>query len=169
MRNRLLLLSYLLLFCGVINAQEEHSSTEHNLYLKSCFIQIKDEFNFGLVFSGINLNVGYQYNKAHDYGLKNIFNDSVLEVRRTSAKELSAEVVVVHAKMRLSGQTAIEGLKPQTRQTIFSFVMRKSEHGWLCASAQNTDIILGHDLYHYVDRLDIKGVTGMYIPTEIKY
>ena len=38
----------------------------------------------------------------------------------------------------------------------------------LITRAQNTDIILGHDLYHYVDRLDIKGVTGTYIPTELK-
>ncbi|MEZ4851888.1 MAG: capsule assembly Wzi family protein [Bacteroidia bacterium] len=34
--------------------------------------------------------------------------------------------------------------------------------------AQNTDIILGHDLYHYVDRLDIKGIMGIYLPTEVK-
>ncbi|MDX2247682.1 MAG: hypothetical protein SF052_12935 [Bacteroidia bacterium] len=33
---------------------------------------------------------------------------------------------------------------------------------------QNTDIVLNHDLYHYTDRLDIKGLTGSHISTDIK-
>lgn len=39
----------------------------------------------------------------------------------------------------------------------------------LCpALSQNSDILLGHDLYHYIDRIDIKGLTKVYIPTDFK-
>lgn len=34
--------------------------------------------------------------------------------------------------------------------------------------AQNTDIVLNHELYHYTDRLDIKGLTGTFISTDVK-
>ncbi|MEZ4829995.1 MAG: hypothetical protein R3C61_27485 [Bacteroidia bacterium] len=36
------------------------------------------------------------------------------------------------------------------------------------SAAQNTDIVLNHDLYHYIDRLDIKGAADTIIPTETK-
>ena len=36
--------------------------------------------------------------------------------------------------------------------------------GW----TQDTDILLNHDLYHYIDRLDIKGLTGRHIHTALK-
>ncbi len=34
--------------------------------------------------------------------------------------------------------------------------------------AQDNDFLLGHDIYHYVDRLDISGATGHAVPTLIK-
>ncbi|MEM9718672.1 MAG: hypothetical protein AAGA10_05475 [Bacteroidota bacterium] len=37
-----------------------------------------------------------------------------------------------------------------------------------CIQAQNADILLGHDLYHYVDRLDIQGLSGDFFPTTLK-
>ena len=82
--------------------------------------------------------------KAHDYGLKVIFNNSQLEVRRVKVKELSDTITLVHARMRLSGQTSHDGVKtPGARTNIFSFVVRLSPAGWLCASAHNTDVIPG--------------------------
>ena len=36
------------------------------------------------------------------------------------------------------------------------------------SAAQDTDILLNHDLYHYIDRLDIKGLTGRHVHTELK-
>jgi hypothetical protein len=36
------------------------------------------------------------------------------------------------------------------------------------ARAQDTDVLLGHDLYHVIDRIDIQGLTGEAIPTLIK-
>lgn len=82
--------------------------------------------------------------KAHAYGLRTIFQHSTLEVVHTKVKMLSPEFAVVHARMKLTGQTAINGVStPGMRQTIFSFVMRKTDEGWRCASAHNTDVVLG--------------------------
>ncbi len=39
---------------------------------------------------------------------------------------------------------------------------------WLATPAQNGDWILGHDVYHYVDRIDILGYVEQGIPTELK-
>ena len=53
-------------------------------------------------------------------------------------------MAVVHARMRLTGQTPIHGIDaPQTRTTIFSFVVHRTESGWSCASAHNTDVVPG--------------------------
>ena len=80
--------------------------------------------------------------KAHDYGLKVIFRDSTLKVGRVKLKMLAEDVAVVHARMTLSGQTDL-GDKAHTRRTIFSFTVRRSGDAWYCASAQNTDIVIG--------------------------
>lgn len=80
--------------------------------------------------------------KAHAYGLRTIFQHSTLELSRSTVKFLSDDIAVVHAKMKLSGQTAVAGVsQPGLRRTIFSFVVHKKEGQWCCASAQNTDII----------------------------
>lgn len=82
--------------------------------------------------------------KAHAYGLKHIFQDSTLALMQTSVKRLSDDVAVVHAKMRLTGQTPVAGIaSPGERQTIFSFVVRRGEEGWRCVSAHNTDVVPG--------------------------
>lgn len=54
--------------------------------------------------------------------------------------------MTVHVRMRLSGQTA-HGGQGGTRRTVFSFVVRKSEAGWLCVPARNTDIVPGAETY----------------------
>ena len=74
--------------------------------------------------------------KAHRYGLDTIFQDAAATIKRTKTKWLTDEIAVVHAKMELSGQTALGNIKnPGKRQNIFSFVMQKTPEGWLCVSA----------------------------------
>lgn len=80
--------------------------------------------------------------KAHDYGLKVIFNESTLKVGRVKVKMLSDDIAVIHTRMRLTGQT-LKGDPTGLRQNLFLFVARKSGDYWLCVSAQNTDIVIG--------------------------
>lgn len=81
--------------------------------------------------------------KAHDYGFKVIFPDSELSLLYTRIKRISDSAAVVHAKMRLTGQSPKSKQKPSFRQTIFTFVLNKQKRGWTCASAHNTDIVPG--------------------------
>ena len=68
--------------------------------------------------------------KAHAYGLERIFNESTLAVGETRVKPLRSDVAIVHARMMLSGHA-----------NIFSFVVHRTGNRWLCASAQNTDVV----------------------------
>jgi uncharacterized protein (TIGR02246 family) len=80
--------------------------------------------------------------RAHAYGLERIFNDSTLSITETRVKTLSDDVGVVHARMTLSGQTAIGNItKPGSRATIFSFVVHRAGDRWQCASAHNIDVV----------------------------
>lgn len=82
--------------------------------------------------------------KAHAYGLERIFNESELRLVATRVKWLSETIAVVHARMSLTGQTAAgEIARPQGRQNIFSFVVRRTPLGWRCVSAHNTDVVPG--------------------------
>jgi uncharacterized protein (TIGR02246 family) len=82
--------------------------------------------------------------EAHRYGLEVIFNTSELTVRRTTVKWVRDDVAVVHARMRLTGQTPVrEAERPQPRTTVFSFVVHRTEGRWSCASAHNTDVVPG--------------------------
>ncbi|HEX5515521.1 MAG TPA: SgcJ/EcaC family oxidoreductase [Gammaproteobacteria bacterium] len=84
--------------------------------------------------------------KAHAYGLERIFNRSELRLVATRVKWLDDSIAVVHAKMTLTGQTPVgEVEQPQTRQNIFSFVVRRTPLGWRCVSAHNTDVIPGKE------------------------
>lgn len=84
--------------------------------------------------------------KAHDYGLKVIFPNSHLEVRQVKTRFISQNVALVHAKMKLIGQTGlIKDSNPGDRQNIFSFVLEKKEEGWICISAHNTDVVPGKE------------------------
>lgn len=80
--------------------------------------------------------------KAHDYGLKVIFNHSMLRLGKVKVKMLSEDIAVIHARMRLTGQT-LKGNFTGIRQNLFLFVARKHEGHWRCVSAQNTDIVIG--------------------------
>lgn len=87
--------------------------------------------------------------KAHDYGLRVIFNNSRLKQGRTKVKYLSENIAVVHARFRLTNQTPLKDTQPDTRQTIFSYVVHRvdGESSWSCASAHNTDIIPGKETH----------------------
>lgn len=80
--------------------------------------------------------------KAHAYGFEHIFGSSTLHLVQVKVKSLTDDIAVVHAKVRLDGQTAVPRVaQPATRNTILSFVVHRHEKGWSCASAQNTDIV----------------------------
>ncbi|MCA6074268.1 SgcJ/EcaC family oxidoreductase [Fulvivirga sedimenti] len=84
--------------------------------------------------------------KAHDYGLKNIFQHSQLSVGTVKQRRLSDSAAVIHARMKLDGQTSHGGIdNPGTRRNIFTFVMQKQENGWVCVAAHNTDVIPGKE------------------------
>lgn len=84
--------------------------------------------------------------KAHDYGFRTIFNNSVVELRKVKVKQITPEVALVQARMKLTGQTSHAGIaKPKGRQNIISFVAQKMPQGWVCVSAHNTDIVPGKE------------------------
>ncbi|GAB4401069.1 MAG: SgcJ/EcaC family oxidoreductase [Microscillaceae bacterium] len=97
--------------------------------------------------------------KAHDYGLRVIFPDSLLEVRQVRHRLLSDTTALVHARMKLSGQSALPGHPaPQTRQNIFSFVLQKLPLGWVAVSAHNTDIVPGQETNLAIEEGQLKAV-----------
>ncbi|HYE95984.1 MAG TPA: SgcJ/EcaC family oxidoreductase [Rubricoccaceae bacterium] len=82
--------------------------------------------------------------RAHAYGLARIFDRSTLEVGRVKVKRLREDVAVVHARMRLTGQTPIADVAhPQARANVFTFVVHRTPEGWRCAAAHNTDVVPG--------------------------
>ncbi|MEM9327067.1 MAG: SgcJ/EcaC family oxidoreductase [Bacteroidota bacterium] len=84
--------------------------------------------------------------KAHDYGLRVIFQDSQVKLGRILRTDLTPEVVLIHARMHLVGQTPQGDVqKPNARQNLFSFVMQRYERGWVCRSAHNTDVVPGKE------------------------
>lgn len=81
--------------------------------------------------------------KAHDFGLRVIFQHSKMEVLKIKVKMLSEDIAIVHARIRITGQTEKEVDQAGLRETMFLFVARKVNGQWFCESAQNTDIVLG--------------------------
>lgn len=81
--------------------------------------------------------------KAHDFGFRMIFQDSHLAVLKTKKKIVADDIAIIHSRIRVSGQTKNQVKEVGKRETIFLFVMKRYEEGWLCESAQNTDIIFG--------------------------
>jgi len=63
---RLLFLLYLALFSLNLSAQDSVINKNHFISLNAQFIQMKDEFNYGLVFNGLNLGVRYSFMKTSD-------------------------------------------------------------------------------------------------------
>jgi uncharacterized protein (TIGR02246 family) len=79
--------------------------------------------------------------RAHAYGLSTMFSNSTLSLLKTNVKYLSEAIAVVQARVKLTGQTPVQGVAlPGERRTLFTFVVHKTATGWSCASAHNTDI-----------------------------
>lgn len=97
--------------------------------------------------------------KAHDYGLRVIFKDSTLEIIRLKTKMLSESAAIVHARMKLEGQTSPGNYNAGPRRTVFTFVVRKKDDGvWQAVSAQNTDIVGGAETYIRTEEGELKPV-----------
>lgn len=78
--------------------------------------------------------------KAHDFGLRIIFQHSQLEVLKVKVKMPAENIAVVHARIQIHGQTENKGAQAGERRTMFLFVAKKENDAWLVVSAQNTDI-----------------------------
>lgn len=86
--------------------------------------------------------------RAHDYGLRVIFPNSVLTLGRVKTRMLGTNAAVVQARMRLTGQSPVKGgPEPGPRSTILTFVCTRGADGWLCVAAQNTDIVPGAETH----------------------
>lgn len=91
--------------------------------------------------------------QAHAYGFDTIFGASTLTLLEKRAKwivgtpnETGQAASVVHAKVKLDGQSPVgEVEKPRVRRTLFSFVVRRRDGTWTCASAHNTDVAPGSE------------------------
>lgn len=82
--------------------------------------------------------------KAHAYGFETIFGASTLRLMEVRVKMLASTIAVVHARIRLEGQSGVAGVeRPALRNTIFSFVVHQTNGTWSCASAHNTDVVPG--------------------------
>ncbi|MEO1022400.1 MAG: SgcJ/EcaC family oxidoreductase [Bacteroidota bacterium] len=93
---------------------------------------------------GIWWHTREEIQRAHQYGLTVIFQDSDLKLQKTKITELGSDVVLVHAKMRLTKQSPEAGIaKPLPRQNIMSFIAIRKEGFWSCKSAHNTDVVPG--------------------------
>ncbi len=79
--------------------------------------------------------------KAHDYALRSFFSETKLIIGRVKLRQVSDDVAVVHARMVLSGQKSRDSSTAGRRNTILSFVLQRQADGWVCLSAQNTDIV----------------------------
>ena len=97
--------------------------------------------------------------KAHDYGLKVIFNNSTLKIIRTKVKYLTDEVAIIHAKTSLVNQTSLrEDEKTLKRSNILIFVVKKENDIWRCHATQNTEIIPGKETWLFNDKGSMEAV-----------
>jgi len=80
---------------------------------------------------------------AHRIGLTTFFARSRLALGRVKTRRLGGDAAVVHARLRLTGQTMPDGAGAGPRSTILVFMMQRRPSGWICVAAQNTDIVPG--------------------------
>ena len=82
--------------------------------------------------------------RAHAYGLTRIFNDSTLRLGVVRTRHLAADIAIVQARMHLTDQTPLGDVAhPRPRMNIFTFVVHRTDDGWRCAAAHNTDVVPG--------------------------
>lgn len=80
--------------------------------------------------------------RAHGYALGSFFAATRLSLGRVKVRRLG-DVAIVHARVRLTGQTAPDGSEAGSRTTILVFVLQRGDDGWLGVAAQNTDVVPG--------------------------
>lgn len=86
--------------------------------------------------------------KAHDYGLKIIFKDSTLTLKRTKTRYLTDTIAIVHARLQLSNQSAlINNEEPKVRNNLFMFVTQRINDNWYCIAAQNAEVQNGKETF----------------------
>ena len=129
---------------AIVDAFIESWNSKDAVRLASVFVEDAEFVNV----TGLWWHSRERIFKAHDYGLKVIFNQSSLKVVKTKCRYLSENIAIVHAKMRLEDQSALqEGQKPQPRTSIFIFVTQRLDGFWFCQAAHNTEIIPGKETY----------------------
>lgn len=97
--------------------------------------------------------------KAHHYGLTVIFKQSTLKIVKTKVRYLSEHIATVHAKIKLTDQSpSSDGVIPQPRTTIFTFIVKKENNTWLCYAAQNTDVQPGKETFVRKENGDYEAV-----------
>lgn len=80
--------------------------------------------------------------QAHADRMERALHTSTLTPGETKVKLLSPQVAVVHTRMTLSDEDGADAVtRAAPRMTIASFVVHRAGDRWLCASAQNTDVI----------------------------
>ncbi|WP_263809146.1 YybH family protein [Salinibacter sp.] len=104
--------------------------------------------------------------QAHDYGLRTIFDQSTIALVERRVRWLAGgadttpAVAVVHAKIKLEGQTAVAEVDdPRPRRTIFTFVVRRTDDDWRCVAAQNTDVVPGAETNVIDDQGQMRSVS----------
>lgn len=87
--------------------------------------------------------------RAHDYGLKVMFNQSTMKLISTDVKMLSDHIAIVHARSSLSAQTddMTDKIIAHSRYHQFTFVVQQFEEHWLCVAAHNTEVIEGMETF----------------------
>jgi len=85
--------------------------------------------------------------RAHDYALKSFFAGTRLSPGVTTVRQLGDGHAVVRCRFRLTGQRAPDGSVAGDRRTVFTFVLEARDAGWICVSAQNTDIVDGAETH----------------------
>src|SRR5690625_3525923 len=63
--------------------------------------------------------------KAHAYGFEKIFTSSHMTLRRTSVRQLSADIAVVHAAWLMTGQESHSGIEAERRRGVMSFTVQR--------------------------------------------
>lgn len=97
--------------------------------------------------------------RAHEYGLRVIFEQSTLKLSRTKVRYLTAHIAVVHARILLRDQTSPRaGVEARDRSTQFIFVVKRERDTWLCHAAQNTEIQPGKETFIRKENGDYEAV-----------
>jgi len=104
--------------------------------------------------------------RVHDYGLRTIVDRSRIDLvtRRVTwlvgGPGTDPAAAGVLAKMEIEGQSAVADVDdPHLRRTIVTFVVRRTDDGWRCAAAQNTDVVPGSETNVIDDRGQMRTVS----------